>query len=485
MEIYRTLGLENLVRAAGSTLVDSRYMLFVDTLAGQEIRRVRDDDLVPVGEALAEVTPCGWCQCAQDGVTAELVDWASGERRTVRADYLVAADGAHSTVRQTLNVRMAGLGPVPRGPLGRFVNIYFRAELGDLVRGREFVLCFVEHPGAEGLFLAVNNTDRWLFNAEYRPDEGQTLAEFTPERCVALVRAAVGLPDLDVELLSTLPWEGAALVADNFRVGRVFLAGDAAHIAPPSGGSGLNTGVQDAHNLAWKLTAVVRGEADPALLGTYEAERRPVAQVVVDRAVREFDAPTPDAPVGPAGPDAGDWNDAGGGWGDGDGPPWGGEEYDPIEQLVPILGYSYASQAVAVEDGDHEVQAAPSGLDLSGRPGTRAPHVWLEHKQQCISTIDLCADRFVLLAGPEGAAWRDAARTLAERMNVDLDAYLVRTEGDLVDRHRQWSAAYGVTLAGAVLIRPDGFVGWRSVESVVSPTTALQHVLDRFLCRAA
>ncbi len=309
MEILRTVGLEGDVRDAGAALATSRYMLFVDTLAGEEIRRVPDADLLPVGEALARVTPCDWGRCAQDelepvlataarahgadlrfgtdlvsfsqdadGVSATLADRATGAHRAVRAQYLVAADGAHSLVRESLGVPMAGLGPVSRGQLGHFVNVYFRANLSDLVRGREFILCFVERPGAESLLLAVNNADRWLFNVEYDPDRGETPDAFTPARCVALIKAAIGLPDLDVEILSVLPWEGAALIADRFQAGRAFLVGDAAHVMPPAGGFGLNTGVQDAHNLAWKLALVLKGTADPALLDTYEAERRPVAR---------------------------------------------------------------------------------------------------------------------------------------------------------------------------------------------------------------
>jgi putative polyketide hydroxylase len=415
MEILRTVGLEDAVRDAGVALAASRYMLFVDTLAGEEIRRVPDADLLPVGDALARVTPCDWARCAQDelepvlaaaaraygatlsfgtelvsfsqdadGVSVTLEDRASGGQRTVRARYLVATDGAHSPARSALGVAMAGLGPVSRGQLGHFVNVYFRADLSEIVRGREFILCFVERPGADGLLLAVNNSDRWLFNIEYDPERGETPEAFTPARCVERIRAAVGLPDLDVEILSVLPWEGAALIADRFRAGRAFLAGDAAHVMPPAGGFGLNTGVQDAHNLAWKLALVLTGAADPTLLDTYEAERRPVARVVVDRAVRELAAPTPDA--------APTWDEPGQ-----DGPEggaWGADDGDPLAQLSPILGYRYASRAIVAEEAagqTGQADAPPEGLDLTGRPGTRAPHVWVERDGARISTLDLFA----------------------------------------------------------------------------------------------
>ncbi len=505
MEILRTVGLEDAVRDAGAALAASRYMLFVDTLAGEEIRRVPDADLLPVGDALAAVTPCDWGRCAQDdlepilaasarahgadlrfgtelvsfsqdvdGVSALLEDRASGERRTARAQYLVAADGPHSPVRAVLGIPMVGLGPVARGQLGHFVNVYVRADLSDLVRGREFILCFVERLGAEGLLMAVNNKDRWLFNVEYDPARGETPDAFTPARCVALIRAAVGIPDLGVEILSVLPWEGAALIADRFQAGRVFLVGDAAHVMPPAGGFGLNTSVQDAHNLAWKLALVLTGVADPALLDTYEAERRPVARVVVDRAVRELEAPTPDAAPTWEGP--GQDRPEGGAWSD--------DEGDPLAQLPPILGYRYDSRAIeAYEDADqadHAV-ALPKGLDLTGRPGTRAPHVWLERDGQRISTLDLFDGRFVLLAGSEGEAWRDAARAAATRLGVGLDAYRVGAEGELIDHDDNWRAAYGVTSLGAALVRPDGMVGWRSGGGALSPETDLAEALGHIL----
>jgi len=506
MEILRTVGLEGEVRDAGAALADSRYMLFVDTLAGEEIRRVPDADLLPVGDALAHVTPCDWARCAQDelepvlanaarahgadlrfgtrlvsfsqdadGVSATLLDRVTGEQRTVRARYLVAADGAHSPVREALGVAMAGLGPVAGGQLGHFVNVYVRADLSNLVRGREFILCFVERPGAEGLLMAVNNRDHWLFNVEYDPTRGETPDAFTPARCVALIRAATGLPDLDVEILSVLPWEGAALIADRFQVGRVFLAGDAAHVMPPAGGFGLNTGVQDAHNLAWKLAAVLNGVADPALLDTYEAERHPVACVVVDRAVRELAAPTPDgAPAwdgpGQNGPEDGPEDGA---WSDGDG--------DPLAQLPPILGYRYASCAVVAEEDAGQADARPEELDLTGRPGTRAPHVWMERAGARLSTLDLFDGRFVLLAGAEGGAWCDAARQVAARLGIALDAYRVGVAGDLIDRDGDWGAAYGVTPAGAVLVRPDGAVGWRSAGGAGAPEEDMGRVLSYLL----
>lgn len=498
MEILRELELEELVREAGAALELSHYMLFVETLAGHEIRRVIDDDLVATGDTLAAFTPCAWCQCAQDklepillnaacqnnadvrfnsevisltqdadGVDVSVRDRQSGEQRTIRAQYVIAADGARSMVREALDIAWLG-----HGMFGSYVNIYFCADLRELVRDRWFGICFVENPATPGLFLAVNNTDRWLFNAEYDPSNGASPADFTPERCLQLVRGAVGIPDLDVKILSVLPWEASARIAEPFQVGRVFLAGDAAHVMPPAGGFGLNTGVQDAHNLAWKLAAVLRGEADPALLNTYDVERQAAARLIIGDAVREMEAPTPDTPGRPGGPPQGLPD------GDDDGPPYGPPGGgDPTAMLVPVLSYHYASQAIVPDGTEPQFE----GLDLSGRPGTRAPHVWLEQNGQRISSLDLFGDGFVLLAGSEGAAWREAAHAAGEQMNIKLAAYRISSDGDICDQADEWHEVYGISPSGAVLVRPDGFVAWRSHDSGEAPIQQLTEVLRMVL----
>jgi len=303
-----------------------------------------------------------------------------------------------------------------------------------------------------------------LFNVPYSPEKGTTPADFTTERCIELIRKAVGLPQLDVEIISVLPWEAAARYADSIQSGRVFLIGDAAHVMPPAGGFGLNTGVQDAHNLAWKLALVINGVADAALLETYNAERLPVARLVVEQAVGELEAPTPDTPGGRPAGDAAPNN----------------EDDVLMDQLKVILGYRYASQAVIVSDDD---LPSSNGLDLTGRPGTRAPHIWLEHQGRRISTLDLFGSRFVLLAGAEGEIWCDTARTLAVRLGLDLATY--RIGGDLIDLDGHWSASYGVTPEGAVLVRPDGFVAWRTASRKEGPEETLEKVLSHILCRTS
>jgi putative polyketide hydroxylase len=451
-------------------------MLVVETLAGVERKRIAMAE--PENSPLDLISPTDWCVCAQDqsepvlleaarqrggdlrfntemisfkqddtGVTAIVTDRTTGAQQTVRADYLVAADGAASPIRNVLGITRSG-----RGTLGHHISIYFSADLGDLVQGREFVLCQVENAEVRGLFIAINNRDLWLFSIVYDPERGERAEDFSPERCSDLIRKAVGLPQLAVEMKSILPWEAAIRVADRFQDGRIFLVGDAAHQMPPTGAFGANTGIQDAHNLAWKLAAVYHGQASPALLATYDEERRPVARFTTEQAGLRSATTAFD--------------------------PRGANRADIADNLVIITGYQYASRAIIAENND---SVPLDHLALDGRPGRRAPHVWLERQGRRISTLDLFGPRFVLLSGEHGQGWCDAARALAARQDINLDTYCIGSAGDLVDLDNRWSDAYGVTSAGAALVRPDGFVCWRTRDAQESPEQVLEAVLDQLL----
>jgi putative polyketide hydroxylase len=504
MEIFRALGLEEAIRAAGAPLMKNRYMLWVQTLAGEEVRRAplrgyQSEDRV------ASISPTTWAGCAQDdlepilvdacrkrgaglhfgtelisfaqdssGVSARLRDRETGVEQTIKTRYLVAADGASSPVRAALGV--ASRGP---GTLSHAISVYFRADLRDLVEDRWFVLCFVEDPAVRGLLLSVNNTDRWIFQVPYEPAE-EPASAYTPERCADLVRKAIGQPDLPVEILSIIPWEPAAFVADTLRVGRVLLAGDAAHVVPPAGAFGMNVGIQDAHNLAWKLAAVVNGAASPRLLDSYEPERRPIAELMVEHTVenesRRFAHATPGRTILRSGHR-----------------PFGGGSVqaperppEPVDDLAMMLGYWYASSAVV--DGPTEAPTldaiAGMGLVLDGRPGTRVPHLWLEGEGAHVSTLDLVEGRFVLLAGPSGGAWLDAVTAAATSRRAGVRALQVGADVRPDDGEAAWCAANGVDRDGAVVIRPDGFVGWRSGPGDRPSSGLLGRVLDRLLGRA-
>jgi len=366
-----------------------------------------------------------------DGVTALLEDVESGERRTVRAAYLVGADGARSRVREQLGVTRTG-----RGTVFHALSIYFRStRLEQLLDGRKFILCYATAGGMVGL-SRLHGRDPWLAAPVYRPDLGESPEDFDDERCLAVLRTAAGSADLDVEIMAKVPWEGAQLVAERFRVDRVFLAGDAAHVHPPAGGFGANTGIHDAHNLAWKLAAQLKGWAGDGLLDSYHAERQPLgtamaAQAMVRNRIRHGYASDKD-------------------------------RAEMVDDIIITLGYRYRSDLIAqAEEGD----VLTPRLELTGEPGTRAPHVWLDRDGERLSTVDLFWSSYVLLTREDGHAWCDAAARIADRLRVPLRAYRVGPGGDLVDADGDWARRFGVPPGGAVLVRPDAFVAWRGGSS--------------------
>jgi len=480
MELFRELGLEAPIRAAGSELVSNSGMLIVETLAGAERARVAMEEPFSSSRSTHTLSPTTGCMCAQDqlepilltaarqrggdvrfatelvsfeqdlsGVTAVVRDKKSGAQQTLRVQYMIAADGPGSRIRQALGITTSG-----RGSLGHQINMYFSADLSDLVRGREFIICQVENPEARGLLLSINNTNLWLFQVQYHPELGETLAGFTPERCADLLRKAIGLPRIPIEIKSMLPWEAAVRVADSFQQGRVFLAGDAAHQMPPTGAFGANTGIQDAHNLAWKLASVLNGQAGSGLLTSYDSERRPVARITAEQAGMRSARSSMDSALA--------------------------VKLRLADNLVIVAGYQYRSSAILSES---EAPLALDHLDLHGQPGRRAPHIRVKRGGSDLSLLDLFGSRFVLLAGEEGNGWCDAARKAATSLGIALDAYRIGPSGDLIDLDGQWQETYGMTTSGAVLVRPDGFVAWHSEENEQQPQRTLEMVLEHLLHR--
>jgi putative polyketide hydroxylase len=484
MEMYRQCGVEPGIRAAGLAPEATGLVVWTESLAGKEIER-----RIP-GRATAKnqaMTPVPNCLCAQDdlepvlrrfaeaqepaelrfdteltdirqdpaSVQTVVINRLTGEETKVQAQYVIAADGAQSRIRRMLDVRMLGSERVYDS-----VNILFNADLRPWTADRPAALYFVEQPDLRATFLTINAHDRWSFLIHSLSHYGYTAADFTPERCTTLIRQGVGIPDLPVTILGLSVWEASAHVADRYRHERIFLAGDAAHEMPPTGGFGLNTGVQDVHNLVWKLAAVLHGQADDLLLDTYHPERQPLGVITtktsldnslsMGRTARQEGAKLP--------------------------------RTEFLSEQGLIFGASYESTAV-IPDGtpppqidDPITQYVPSA-----RPGRRAPHVWLQRDGERISTIDLFGPQFVLLAGPEGGAWRDAARALSASSRPKLIAYTVGAE--LQDPDGAWLDAYGVDPDGAVLVRPDGQVAWRSRSGVGDAAATLGAVLDGVLGR--
>ena len=494
MEILRQHGAEAAVRAAGLPPDRARFIIWARSLAGEELER-----RVP-GRARPEavrISPIANCLCAQDdlepvlrqhaeslapgtlrfgvevtaleqddaGVTATVRD-ADGERR-VRARYAIAADGAHSRIRDALGVGMTG-----RAGLYRSINLLLRADLTPWVAERPAALYFIEQPGLRGTFLTINGRNRWGFLINNLPMDVD-VEGYTRERCGDVVRQAAGVPDLPVEILGVAPWTAAAQVAERYRAGRIFLAGDAAHHMPPTGGFGMNTGVQDVHNLAWKLAAVIHGWGAPALLDTYEAERLPYGRAITEQSLANA------ASMGRVGPQAAAQA------AEPTAPAGGRARPEFLNEVGMIFGAAYASAAV-VPDGTPPVEVADPVTQYapSARPGGRAPHAWLERDGATVSTIDLIGRRFTLLTGPGGKPWCDTARAVAASRGAPLDAIAIGDGGQLGDPDGAWRATYGIEADGAVLVRPDGHVGWRRPSLAADCGAELGAALDRVLGRA-
>lgn len=394
------------------------------------------------------------------GVSATITDRANGVVSVLQSDYLLAADGAHSHIRKALGVNGEGMGVLDE----HYIFIYFRARWGELIRGYENDAILIDRPGIRGFFL-ITDADRGMFAIQE-----DTAKDYTIERCKELVLDGMGRPDLPVEIVDIAHWQPGQLVADHFGQGRVFLVGDAAHTMPPKLGLGVNTAIQSAQNLAWKLAAVLKGQASPDLLSTYEAERRPVGRLAAEQSL-----------VGPAASLLTKGSD---------------DALLPVEKRISyfslIGGYRYRSQAILSEDtsrppsgkGNAETELLQRPEALTGQPGTRVPHLWLERGGQRISTLDLLDGRFVLLVGPAGASWQKAASVAVASLGIALSAYLVGAQGDLIDLEHGWQTKMGVPDEGAVLVRPDGFVAWRTSAPSTDPEPLLMQVLATILCRS-
>jgi hypothetical protein len=324
---------------------------------------------------------------------------------------MIAADGNRSAVRDTLGIAMHG-----PGLLSDSITIYFKADCRPWLDGRQLGVIYVANADQRGFFrfeaggtrgfLAVNTLGDLSL-----PHATDVAGDTSPERCVALVRSAVGVPDLAIEIEDVATWKATAECADAYRKGRVFLAGDAAHVVPPTGGFGGNPGVQDAANLAWKLAMVLKGEADEALLDSYEAERRPVGQLTVEQAYARYIRRVTPEEIGPDTPEL-------------------------IDELTMEIGQFYRSDAVA--DGRREDEPACLHPDQTrGHPGARVPHAWLEDGR---STLDLAVNAPVWLAGPDAVPESGPYET-------------VTLSPEAAER-------CGIGPSGALLARSDGFVAW-------------------------
>jgi 2-polyprenyl-6-methoxyphenol hydroxylase-like FAD-dependent oxidoreductase len=488
VELYRWAGIqEEVLAAAEREFTQNGAIMAVESLGGRELqwffRNINDgvehlspsprifvtqiglepvlrDRAADLGARLRYSAELVALDADDDGVTARVRDRNSGEESTVRAAYAVAADGVRSPLRQRLGIGMRG-----HGSFSDSVTIYFRADVRKLIGDRNLSVIYVVNPKLQGFFrFSLDGRSGFLVVNSAVDAKGERTTEIggsaTEADCVRYVRDALGDPDLPVEVEDVQRWAAAAEWAERFTAGRVLLAGDSAHVMPPTGGYGGNTGVHDAHNLAWKLAYVLDGRAGADLLSTYEAERLPVSRLTVEQAYTRYVTRLD--------------------------PGLGTEGLHPVADDAEIdLGYRYRSASFSTEGPVPDDAAA--WLDPrtpTGEPGFRAPHVPLRRAGATLSTVDLVARDPVLLTGPDGAGWLRAGEAAAAALGVPLSAYRVGPGGDVQDADGAFAAAYGIGPGGATLVRPDGFVAWRARDAADEAgggalTAALARMLRR------
>ncbi|MDP3264598.1 MAG: FAD-dependent monooxygenase [Tabrizicola sp.] len=528
MEVLRDLGheveAEAMIHATPQDLMGNN--VFCESLAGEELGRMQSWGTAPLSKAEHLMSsPCEMndlpqtfmepilfkTACARgaqarmsteylshvqddDGVTTTCRDRLTGKDFTVRSKFLVGADGGNSLVAEHLGLPFEG-----KMGVGGSMNILFRADLSRYVAHRPSVLYWVMQPGADvggigmGLVRMVRPWNEWLIVWGY--DINQPAPVVDAAMATQVARQLVGDPSLEIDLISANTWTVNNCFATHMQKGRVFIMGDAAHRHPPSNGLGSNTSIQDGYNLAWKLAAVVKGQATPKLLDSYSAERTPIARQIVTRAnqsIAEF------GPIFEAlGMDGGVDHDkiqrnmaarC-------DATPAAEAQREALRKAIEFKKYEfdchgvemnqrYASGAVVAEgqppapNADMELHYQPTTY-----PGARLPHVWVHDRTGGKhSTLDLTGKgQFTLITGIGGEAWVAAAEALSARLGLPIRVVRIGPRCAIEDHGGDWARAREIRDAGCLLVRPDQHVAWRSEDLSVNPQADLGRVLSTIL----
>jgi 2,4-dichlorophenol 6-monooxygenase len=525
IELMRDMGIEDQIVGNGTAHELMGQTAFCTSLAGEEIGRIRTWGTHPRRLAdYTEASPCLPCDLPQtlfepilvstaasrgaqlrfnteylsleqddDGVSATVRDRLSDTTYQIRAKYLIGADGGRSKVAQDIELPMAGAMDIEGS-----MNIVFEADLSRYVAHRPSVLYWVLQPGAQiggigaGLIRMVRPWNEWLIVWGY--DINQPAPVVDEAMATEIVHNLVGDDTIDVKLKGTSVWSVNHMYAEKASKGRVFCMGDAIHRHPPSNGLGSNTSIQDAYNLAWKLALVLNGQAAPELLQTYDDERAPIAQQIVDRANKSRNqfgqifralGMTPDAPAGRTIESRKDDT------------PEGAAQREELRQAIELkdyefnahgveLGQRYTSSAV-IGDGtpeppyerDPELYYQPTTW-----PGARIPHCWLTRGTDTVSTLDVVGKgRFTLLTGIGGDAWVKAAQSVSEHLGVPIEPYVIGPGRELDDLYGDWARVREIPDEGCLLVRPDAHIAYRSFEQPDNPTDALKQAVSALLGR--
>jgi 2,4-dichlorophenol 6-monooxygenase len=504
MEVFRDVGIEAQVLADATAHELMGDTVFCTSIAGEEIGRILTWGTHPARQADYRLaSPCLPVDIPQTYLEPILVRNAAarGTQARFSTEYLgnlIGADGARSTVASDISLPMEG-----RMDIAGSMNITFKADISAHVGHRPSVLYWVIQPGSNvggigaGLVRMVRPWNEWLIVWGY--DISQPAPVVTEHAAAQIVRNLLGLPEIEVEITGTSLWGNNEMYATHLQSGRVFCVGDAIHRHPPSNGLGSNTSIQDSYNLAWKLAAVLRGQAGPALLDTYSAERAPVARQIVQRAnksSREFvqffevlglldarDEAEMAARIEERKANT----------------PEGAAKRAALVSAMELkhyefnahgveLGQFYESAAV-VSDGsrrpeprrDPELYYEPSTV-----PGSRLPHAWVGDARRKISTLDLVPmTRFTLLTGIAGEPWVGAAGKVGQELGVPLETVVIGPGRHVTDLYYDWARLREVEEDGALLVRPDKHIGWRSVRLPADPERALHDAMTAILGRGS
>ena len=530
VEILRDMGLEHEVIAKATPQALMGNQVFCTSLAGEELARMRTWGTHPARRADYELaSPSSMCDLPQtllepilleaaaargtevrfnteylslqqdgDGVTATVRHRPSGAVSQIRAKYLLGADGSRSKVAEDIGLPLEG----QMGIAGS-MNILIRADLAHLVEHRPSVLYWILQPGSTiggvgmGVVRMVRPWNEWLLIWGYNICEPPPQVDEDEARRIA--HRLIGDDSIDVQVEDIALWTNNRAYMTRYSSGRVFCMGDACHRHPPNNGLGANTSIQDSYNLAWKLSHVLRGQAGPSLLQTYDDERVPVGRQIVERAnksIAEFGAifealgltdPT-DAEQMRANMAARK-----------DDTTQGAAQREQLRRALELKNYEFNAHGVEFNQRYTSAAVLPDGTEEPAYerdpelyyhpttwPGSRLPHCWVEHRGRKVSTIDLAGKgRFTLLTGIGGESWAEAAATVSGRTGVTIAAFVVGPGREVLDLYDDWSALSQISERGCVLVRPDLHVAWRSHDLAADPTAVLAEVLDAVLGRGS
>ncbi|MDX2377529.1 FAD-dependent monooxygenase [Microbacterium sp. LRZ72] len=430
----------------------------------------------------------------EDGVTTRLRDLITGAQFSVRSRYVIGADGGQSPVAAAIGLPLVGT-----SGLAPALNVHFEADLSPYFADRPGSIFWVFQPGREGavgnaMLRMVRPWNEWIVGFVHL---GESVTTLTEDQLVQAVREIIQDDAVDVRIIGMYPWRINHVIAESYQTGRVLCAGDAVHRHPPMNGLGGNTCIQDAFNLAWKLAAVLRWDAGTALLDTYTAERQPVGQNVVDRAIagwHQNPAVVRALGVDPAAAPAERQAQFDVLFADSDEGERRREDFEAAKRSKIYSYHAHGTEMNQVYDsaaviGDGSAAPEPERdvrlfYQPTSRPGARVPHCWVGRAGRTVSTLDLCGpEQFTLLTRARGRAWVDAAQAVAARTGVPIAAHRIGHGGDIADLYAQWADVSEIGERGCVLVRPDQHVAWRSEGGSDDPRAELTRVLRACLAQ--